>query len=126
MSPLIAARRHRGFTLIELFVVIGIVAVVVALLLPALQKVREAANRSASQGNLMQITLASINHADQNENFLNGIKDAKFYANYHSPSCPRWTTDRCTRKSLPTAPMRRSPPSRTSPPATRPTVPASG
>jgi len=75
MSSVRYPSSRRGFTLVELLVVITIIAVLMGLLLPAVQAVREGARRTVCQNNQYQLAFAAIRHAEQN-GFVPGYRNA--------------------------------------------------
>ena len=81
-------RRKSGFTLIELLVVIAIIAVLMAILLPALERVREQGKRSVCLNHMRQLMIAWLMYADENDDKLVNLDSGEYgypNGNYYAP-----------------------------------------
>ena len=88
MSNQNVSRHRMGFTLVELLVVIGIIALLISILLPSLNKAREAANSVACLSNLRQIGLSVQLYANQNKGIIPDTPARWPNAQSHRPASP--------------------------------------
>ena len=91
-------RRSHGFTLIELLVVIAIIAILMAILMPALNRARLQGKRAACMGNLKQLTLAWIMYADENDDKIPSANPTstgwvEWVSNQNAPEQEKLATD---------------------------------
>ena len=77
-----SSRRTKGFTLVELLVVIGIIALLISILLPALSKARESANRTKCLSNIRQITMGFYSYCQSNKGSFPFVASGSFFEDW--------------------------------------------
>jgi len=86
----VASRKQKGFTLIELLVVIAIIAVLMGILMPALQKVRQQAKIISCGSNMRQLVVGLITYAENNDSKLPPHPSTVSSTNFHRPYELNW------------------------------------